>query len=86
MLIQFGGERRRGFVLEGGVRSLPVAVFHPCRDLDPDVGHAVEQGLIETLVAHVSVEALDITILLSVVKTFGTTRGVGLRSAGLVWV
>ena len=23
---------------------------------------------------------------MSVVKTFGTTRGVGLRSAGLVWV
>ena len=23
---------------------------------------------------------------LSVVRTFGTTRGVGLRSAGLVWV
>ena len=31
-------------------------------------------------------EESAILAAMSVVKTFGTTRGVGLRSAGLVWV
>ena len=47
MLIQFGGERRWCCVSKFRVRSLPVVVFHPGGDLDPGIGKAHEQCLVE---------------------------------------
>ncbi len=48
---------RGGFVAEGRVRSLPVVILDPGSDLDPCMGQAEEQGFVEQLVAHVTVES-----------------------------
>lgn len=37
------------------MRSLPVVILDPGRDLDPRVGEAVEQRLVEQFVAHAAV-------------------------------
>ncbi len=42
---------------------LPVVVFRPGRDLDPGMGKAEEQRLVEQFVAHAAIEALNVTIL-----------------------
>jgi hypothetical protein len=63
LLIRFGGKRRRGCVAKGGVRSLQVVVLDSGSDLDPYVGKANEQGLVEQFVAHSTVEALDVAVL-----------------------
>ncbi len=63
MIIQFGGERRRGCVTEEQVCSLAVVILDLGSDLDPGMGEAHEQGLVQQFIAHAAVKALDETIL-----------------------
>ena len=42
---------------------LPVAVFHPDRDLYAGIGHGREQRLVEQLVPHATINALDLVVL-----------------------
>ena len=45
------------------MRPLPVVILDPGSDLDPCVGHAEEQGLVQQFVAHAAVKALDVAVL-----------------------
>lgn len=45
------------------MRSLTVVILDPGSDLDPGMGKAHEQRLIEKLIAHAAVEALDVAVL-----------------------
>lgn len=40
--------------------SFPVVFLDPGSDLDPCMGKAHEQGLIEKLIAHAAIKALDV--------------------------
>lgn len=45
------------------MRSLTVVILDPGSDLDPGMGKAHEQRRIEKLIAHTTVEALDVAVL-----------------------
>ncbi|GLJ00341.1 hypothetical protein Sbs19_41580 [Sphingobium sp. BS19] len=45
------------------MRSLTIAILDPGSDLGPGMGKAHEQRLIEKLIAHAAVEALDSAVL-----------------------
>lgn len=60
---EVGGIGRRGLVFERGVRPLAVVVGDPGSKLPPGVVETEEQGLVQELVAHPAVEALDERVL-----------------------
>ena len=57
------GDLGGGLPAQFRVRSLPVVVLNPGSDLDPCVGKAHEQGLVQQFVAHAAVEAFDEAVL-----------------------
>lgn len=57
------GEGRRGLVSERGMRSRGVEVLSPFGDGAARMVEAEEQALVQKLVAHPPVEALDIAVL-----------------------
>ena len=63
MLIQFGGERRRGCIAKSRVRLLAVVILDPGRDLDAGIRKAEEQGLVQKFIAHPAVEAFAKAVL-----------------------
>src|ERR1700730_16662555 len=58
-----GGVGRRGEVSQGRVWALAIVVGDPCSDLGPCIVEIEEQCLIQELVAHPAIEALDEGIL-----------------------
>jgi hypothetical protein len=63
LLIQFGGERRRGCLAKGRVRSLPVVVLDPGSGLAAGMSKSHEQVVVQKLFAHAAFKALNLAVL-----------------------